>query len=396
MPVINSIADIASQAKEWRRDMHKNPQTAYEETFANDLIKQKLSAWGISFKDGYAGTGIVATIHGQDTSSGKTIGLRADIDALDILEKSGVDHSSQIPGKMHACGHDGHTAILLAAAQYLSETRNFNGTVNLYFQPAEETAKGSTRMIEAGCLDDFPCDHIFALHNWPHLPVGKVAIHEGPAFAAVDEFNITINAKGGHGADPNLAIDPVIVATQMIQALQTIVSRNLDPLRTGVLSVTSLNIGTGSMNVIEENGYLTGTVRTFNNQDRDMIEKRIHETCENIAASLGASVNIHFIRHIGATINSDDGFKMSYKAMQSILDDENILTDHPKSTGGEDFATFLTKVSGSCILIGQADPDVKNSACNQPLHSPHYDFNDDVIPIGASYFARLVENYMPK
>ncbi len=395
MPVINSIAALKDEAAAWRRELHQNPQTSYEEEFASSFVKKKLAEWGIPFKDGIAVTGVVATIEGQKTDSGRTIGLRADMDALDITEKSGLPHASKNQGKMHACGHDGHTATLLAAAKYLSENRNFNGTVHLIFQPAEEGGRGAHKMMEEGLFKEFPCDAVYGLHNWPGLPVGKVATRSGPIMASVDEFVIDITGEGGHAAMPHSTIDPVVVASHLVIALQAIVSRNVDPVETAVLSVTNVNVGTGAFNIIADTARLTGTVRTFNNEVRKMISQRIEETMNHICKAYGATGKLDYDFNIDATINSADGVDMAAKAISEVVGENNVDVNYPPSMGGEDFGAYLTEKPGAFIFVGQAVEGEKDSPHNRGLHSPYYDFNDDILPIGASFFAKVVEKSMP-
>ena len=395
MPVINSIADSKDEIAACRRELHQNPQTAYEEEFAAALVKKKLTEWGIKFKDGIATTGIVATIEGQKSDSGKTIGLRADMDALDITEKTNLPHASQNKDKMHACGHDGHTATLLCAAKYLNENRNFNGTVHLIFQPAEEGGNGAYKMIDEGLFKDFPCDYVFGIHNWPWEPVGKVMMRTGPLLASVDRFTVNITGQGGHAAMPQGTIDPAIVASHITTALQSIVSRNVDPIDTAVVSVTNINVGTGAFNIIADTAEISGTVRTFQPETRDMIKKRIRDIVQNVAAAFDATTEIEFGDGTDATINSADGVNMAAKAFAEIVGESNIDTDCPPCMGGEDFGAYMSHKPGAFIFVGQGVEGDEDSPHNQGLHSPYYDFNDDIIPIGASFFAKITETYMP-
>jgi amidohydrolase len=394
MPVINRVADFKDEIAALRRSMHENPQTSYEEKFASDLVAKKLTEWGITFKRGYAVTGIVATIEGQKTDSGKTIGLRADMDALDILEKSGQEWSSKIPGKMHGCGHDGHTSILLSTAKYLQETRNFNGKVHLIFQPAEEGGRGANKMLEEGVFKDFPCDTIFGLHNWPWLPFGKVETRVGPLMANVDEFTLTVKGKGGHAAYPQATIDPIVVGTQLVMALQTIVSRSATPTEPLVVSITNFNGGTGASNVIADTAVISGTVRSFTEENRQLAKKRMTEICAGITAQTGAEIDIDYTFELDATINSAAETAFAAQCAAKVVGAENVSTETPLCMGGEDFGSFLKEKPGCYIFIGQGTKD-QNSPHNQGLHSPFYDFNDDLIPVGSSYFAEVVENALP-
>lgn len=391
MPVINSVAEMKEEVSEWRRALHENPQTAYEEEFASELIAKKLSEWGIPHKKGIAKTGIVATIEGQKTDSGKSIGLRADIDALDITEKSGTEWCSKTPGKMHACGHDGHTATLLGVAKYLNETKNFNGTVHLIFQPAEEGEGGAMKMIEEGMFKEFPCDYVFAYHNWPWMPLGTIATRVGPLLASVDEFTIEITGEGGHAAMPHGTIDPSVITSHLITALQSIVSRNVDPIETAVVSICNVNIGTGAFNIIGDTAVINGTVRTFNNDVRKLISKRIHALVNHICEGFGASAKVDLQEMIDPTINTQDGVEMAAKAARSVVEEDAIDLDCPPCMGGEDFGAMLSSTPGAMVLIGQGDANNDNSPHNYGLHSPYYDFNDEVLPVGISFFAKLVE-----
>lgn len=394
MPVLNRAADLKDEASVWRRELHQNPQTKYEEEFASALVAQKLTEWGIPFKKGIAKTGIVATITGQKNDSGKGIGLRADMDALDIIEKSGQPHASKIPGKMHACGHDGHTATLLATAKYLSETRNFNGEVHLVFQPAEEGGNGADKMIEEGLFRDFKIDYMFGLHNWPTVPMGKIGMRPGPLLASVDEFHISIKGVGGHAAMPHQTIDPIVVSSQIVTALQSVVARNVDPVDTVVISTTNFNSGSGAFNIIPDEAKLVGTVRTFNNETREMVIARMKAIIDGIATAMGATAEYDFIFHNYATVNSNDGVELAAAAARTVVGAANVDTDTPPSMGGEDFSAYLRQKPGAFIFVGQGVAE-KDSPHNKGLHHPGYDFNDEIIPIGVSYFATLVEQTLP-
>lgn len=394
MPILNRAADLKDEATVWRRDLHQNPQTKYEEEYASALVQQKLTEWGIPFKKGIAKTGIVATIKGQKNGSGKGIGLRADMDALDILEKSGQPHASKTPGKMHACGHDGHTATLLAVAKYLNETKNFDGEVNLVFQPAEEGGNGADKMIDEGLFKDFKIDYMFGLHNWPGQPMGKIGMRPGPIMASVDEFHVTVKGYGGHAAMPHATIDPVVVTSQIVTALQTVVARNVDPIDTVVVSVTNFHAGSGAFNIIPDEAKLIGTVRAFNNDTREKVIARMKSIIEGIASSMGASVEMNFMFHNYATVNHAGATAMAAQAAAVVVGEANVDTDTPPSMGGEDFSAYLRQKPGAFIFIGQGVPE-KDSPHNKGLHHPGYDFNDDIIPIGVSYFATLVEQVLP-
>jgi amidohydrolase len=388
----NSISALADEITKYRRTMHENPQTAYEETFASGLVQDKLTEWGIEFKTGYGKTGLVATIKGESTSSGKSIGLRADMDALDITEDpAGKPHTSQNPGKMHACGHDGHTAMLLGAAKYLNENNTFNGIVNLIFQPAEEGAKGAHAMVADGLFKDFPCDQIFGVHNWPQMPRGTCATRVGPLMANADIFRMTIHGKGGHAAMPHNTIDPIVIGSQIVTALQSIVARNVKPTDPAVVSVTYFSAGEGAHNIIPDTAQLIGTVRTYDQGVRKMIEEKIGEISKNIAESMGGSVDYEFEFVLDATVNSPEPTAFCGEIVKDLFGDDNVNLDVDPSLGGEDFGTLAAEVPGCYIWIGQAEPDDENSHHNHGLHTPRYDFNDDIIPIGIEYWARIVE-----
>ena len=388
----NSIAALKEEITAERRTLHENPQTAYEETFAAELIAKKLDEWGVKYEAGWAGgTGIVATIEGENTSSGRAIALRADIDALDVIEKSGQPWASKTAGKMHACGHDGHTAMLLGAAKYLQETRNFNGTVHLVFQPAEEGGKGADRMIEEGLFKKYPVEGVYGLHNWPGLPRGEFATNPGPIMAAVDSFDITITGKGAHAAMPNQGIDPAVITAQLIMALQTLVSRESDPVDAAVVSVTNVQIGTGAFNVIGDTAKLTGSVRSFKPETRDMLERRIEELSHHICLGFGATVEVDYMRGSDATINTPGEAAFCVEVANDLFGPDKTHGDIDPCMGAEDFGAMLMEVPGCYVWLGQGEPDQPDSPHNNGLHHPAYDFNDEIIPIGIEFWVSLVE-----
>ncbi len=395
MNIRQSILDLSEEITEYRRQLHQNPQTAYEEEFAADLIASKLAEWGVQFERNIAKTGIVATIDGDSTDSGRAVGLRADIDALDITETSGQPWASRIPGKMHGCGHDGHTAILLGAVRYLSKHRNFNGRVNFIFQPAEEGERGADLMIEEGLFDRFPCDAVYGLHNWSSLPKGKIGMRPGPLMAASDTFHMTVTGKGGHAALPHVTIDPLIIATHIVTALQTLVSRNVDPIDTAVVSVTNFNCGTGADNVIADVARLTGTVRTFKEETRDMLEARIGQIATGIAEPVGASVDYQYRRVIDATVNDPEQTAFCAEVAAEIFGEDNVITDIAPCMGGEDFGSILKILPGCYIFLGQSEPDNPDSPHSKMCHNAGYDFNDSIISAGIEYWVRLVEKALP-
>jgi hippurate hydrolase len=387
------IHAISVEATTWRRELHQNPQTMYEEEFASEFICRKLAEWSIPHERGIAKTGVAATIEGRRNHSGRAIAFRADIDALDISEQSGQPWASRTPGKMHACGHDGHTATLLALAHYLQQTRNFDGIVQLIFQPAEEGGRGAFRMLEEGLLERFPFDEIYGYHNWPMLPRGAFAICEGPMLAAADIFRIHLAGKGGHAAMPHHTRDVVPAAAQLVLALQTLVSRETDPLASVVLTVANLNAGTGAFNVIGGSAALNGTVRTFLPNVRDHIERRIKEMAEGVALSYQLTTTVEYTRLLDATINHPESTLHARTAAAAIVGDANVKELTPVM-GGEDFGGFLLERPGAFMAIGQAEPDPA-SPHSQGVHSSFYDFNDAIIPAAASYFAELAERRLP-
>ena len=379
----------------YRREMHRHPQTAFEESFASDLVAEKLTLWGIPFERGIGQTGIVATIAGEKTGSGKSIGIRADMDALDIPEDENKEWVSTIPGKMHGCGHDGHTSILLGTAKYLHENKNFNGVVHLIFQPAEETGGGAKAMMADGLFTRFPCDAVYAMHNWPYAPLGRIEVNPGPAMAHVDTFEILITGRGGHASKPHTCVDPIVIAAQIITALQTVISRTKDPFEPGVLSVTNINGGTGAFNVTPDCVRFSGTVRTYSHSLRQKIEDRITQISESIAADFGAKATCLYEHLIDATINDPAQAAFCIGVAERVVGKDSVCRDAPPSMGGEDFGAFLEHCPGAYIKMGQANPVSQESPCNRGLHNPGYDFNDDLIPLAIEYWASLVEEALP-
>jgi amidohydrolase len=374
-----------------RRDIHANPELAFEETRTSQIVADKLAEWGIEVHRGLAKTGLVGVIKGKRSGSGRTIGLRADMDCLPMHETGDVPHKSRNAGRMHACGHDGHTTMLLGAARYLAQTRNFAGTAHLIFQPAEEGGGGANVMMREGLFDRFPCETVYALHNWPGLAAGKMAVRPGPVLAATDEMRITIRGRGGHGAMPHLTADPVVAAAQVITALQTIASRNANPLDAIVVSVCSMETSQlGTFNVIPSHVLLVGTVRTFKPQMRDLAERRVREIAGSIAQALGTSAEIEYRRGYPATVNSEREAVFAAKVGERVFGAENVITDAEPTMGGEDFSFMLQARPGAYVFLGQGGGP---SGCF--LHNPGYDFNDEVIPLGAGYLAALVEESLP-
>jgi amidohydrolase len=322
MPIINRIADFQKDMTAWRRDIHAHPETAFEEHRTSDVVARKLAEFGIEVHKGLAGTGVVGTLKGAK-SGGRAIALRADMDALHIHEKNGFDHASRNTGKMHACGHDGHTTMLLGAARYLAETRNFAGTVHFVFQPAEENEGGGRRMVEEGLFKHFPAEAVFGMHNWPGLPPGRFAVRPGPMMASFDIFEVTVKGKGAHGAMPHEGIDPVPIAAQLVGAFQTIVSRNAHPLESAVISVTQIH-GGDTWNVIPDEVVLRGTTRTFKPEIQDMVEQRMRQTAEGICAAHGATIGWRYERRYPATINTGPETEVAASVLAEIVGEENV------------------------------------------------------------------------
>ena len=395
MNIRNSITAMKDEIAGYRRAMHEHPQTAYEETFASDLVAAKLAEWGIRHERGMAKTGVIATIEGQTNISGRRVGLRADMDALDILEEHNKPWVSKIPGKMHGCGHDGHTAMLLGAAKYLNENRNFDGIVHLIFQPAEEGAGGAYLMIKEGLFKSYPCDQVFGLHNWPSLPAGVIGMRPGPMMAAADRFTITIEGRGGHAAMPHRTVDPIVIASHVVTALQTLISRSVDPVDTAVISVTNLNAGTGAFNVIADRAEMSGTIRSFDAKTREFLKKRVLEVAADIARSLGGSAHGRYGEGYDPTINTPEATAFCAGVARKIAGDANVNDNINPSMGAEDFGAMLMERPGCYIVLGQGDPADPASPHNQGLHTPRYDFNDEIIPMGIEYWASLVEAALP-
>jgi len=376
-----------------RRDLHAHPELGFEEHRTANVVAERLTALNIEHHTGVGKTGIVAVVRGRSTASGRSVGLRADMDALPMQEDNTFAHRSRYDGRMHGCGHDGHTTMLLAAARYLAETRAFDGTVTLIFQPGEEGYAGGRAMIEDGLFERFPADQIYALHNWPGLPVGKIAVRPGPMMAAADRITIDIDGKGGHGAHPHQSIDPVLVAGHIITAAQSIVSRNVSPIDTAVVSLCAMHAGhPGAMSVIPRTAQLVGTVRTFKAATQDMIERRLSELVPSIAAAFGASATLKYERVYPATINTTAEARFAADVAGDVVGRENVVHDLDPSMGSEDFSFMLQRRPGAYARLGQGGI---GGAAPCFLHDSRYDFNDSVIPIGAGYLAALAERAMP-
>lgn len=385
MPVKNRLAELHPEITEWRRDIHQHPEILFDTQRTSAMVADKLRSFGVDeVVTGIGRTGVVAVIKGKSTSSGKTIGLRADMDALPIQEQTGLEYASKTPGAMHACGHDGHTAMLLGAAKYLSETRNFDGTAVVIFQPAEEGGGGGKEMCDDGMMERFGIDEVYGMHNWPQMPAGQFAIRSGPFFAASDMFDIKITGKGGHAAKPQETVDPTVVASHLVLALQSIVSRNANPVDQMVVSVTSFETSSTAYNVIPEAVHLRGTVRTLSAEMRDVAEKRLIELAEGTAAAFGATADAEYRRTYPVMSNSETQTEFAAKVAESV---SGACAQADLVMGGEDFSFMLEERPGAYILIGNGD--------TAAVHNPNYNFNDDAIPAGCSWWAEIIEQRMP-
>jgi len=387
MPIINRFADLAEEITEWRRDIHAHPELLYDTHRTSELVADKLKVFGVDeVATGIGRTGVVGVIKGKSNGSGKVIGLRADMDALPLDEITGKPYASTVPGKMHACGHDGHTAMLLGAAKYLSETRNFDGTVVVIFQPAEEGGAGAKAMVDDGLMDRFGIQEVYGMHNMPGEPLGSFHIRPGAMMAAADRIQIDIEGVGGHAAKPHEVVDTLLVGAHIIQAVQSIASRNVDPLKSVVVSITAFN-GGFTDNVIPQTARLRGTVRTLDPEIRDLAERRLKEIVPTIAAAFGAKAEVNYKRDYPITINHAKQTEFAAGIARKISGDDNVVTDVAPTMGGEDFSFMLLERPGAFIFVGNGD--------SANLHHPAYDFNDELIPMGCSYWVKLVETAMP-
>ena len=385
MPVKNRFAELHSDITAWRRDIHENPEILFETHRTSSLVAEKLRAFGCDeVVEGIGRTGVVGVIKGKTDSAGKVVGLRADMDALPIHEATGLDYASKTPGAMHACGHDGHTAMLLGAAQYLAETRNFDGTAVVIFQPAEEGGGGGKEMCDDGMMDRWGIQEVYGMHNWPGRPVGSFAIRSGPFFAATDLLNIEFEGHGGHAAKPQETVDTTLMASHAVTALQSIVSRNADPIDRIVVSITGFQTPTMPFNVIPQTVKMTGTVRTMSAEMRDLAEKRVTEICEGIAATFGGTAKVEYHRNYPVMANHDEQTNFAAGVARGISGE---CDEAPLVMGGEDFAFMLEERPGADILVGNGDTAM--------VHHPEYNFNDDTIPAGCSWYAEVIEQRMP-
>ncbi|SUE44482.1 M20 aminoacylase family protein [Roseomonas gilardii] len=389
MPVLNRIAEFHDEMTAWRQDFHRHPELAYEEVRTSGIVAEKLREFGCDeVVTGIAKTGVVGVIRGQEPGEG--IGFRADMDALPILEETGLGYASTVPGTMHACGHDGHTAMLLGAAKYLAETRNFAGTAYVIFQPAEENFGGGDAMVKEGLFERFPMKRVFGIHNWPSLPAGQFAWKVGPIMAAVANITITVTGKGAHGAMPHNGNDPIVIAAQIVSALQSIVARNVEPVEAGVVTIAHIT-GGHTFNVIPEVVRMQGTARWFKPEIGDLLERKVREIAGGIAAAFGASAEVDFQRAYPATVNEAESTRLAAEAAAAVVGESRVIEVEKPTMGGEDFSFMLNVKDGSYLFLGGGrtghDPNV---------HHPLYDFNDEILPVGASYFATLAERLLPR
>ena len=396
MRLLPEIAQAAEDMARLRRDIHAHPELGFEELRTSDLVAARLTEWGIPIHRDMAQTAVIGVVHGRDGGAcGRAIGLRADMDALPVMETNTFDHASRHEGKMHACGHDGHTAMLLAAAHYFSKHRNFDGTVYLIFQPAEEGRGGAKAMVDEGLFERFPMEAIFGMHNWPGMPAGSIAASPGPVMAGGSTFAVRIHGQGAHAAMPDRGIDPVVIAGHVILAFQSIVSRSVKPVDTAVVSITMMNAGE-AINVIPETCILEGTVRTFSGAVTDLVEQRMRAICEGLGQAHGARLELEFVRRVGPVINTAHEANFAAEVMRKIVGEPNVPVQEP-SMASEDFAYMLEAKAGCYAFIGNGHGDHRAIGHGEGpcmLHNPAYDFNDNVLPLGATYWVRLSEEWL--
>lgn len=394
MNLIDPILQFQTELQAIRRSIHAHPELCFEERDTAELVARKLTEWGIPVLRGMGITGVVGII--KNGTADRAIGLRADMDALPMQEINTFPHASKNDGKMHACGHDGHTAMLLGAAHYLAQHRNFDGTVYLIFQPAEEGGGGAKRMIDDGLFKQCPMEAVFGMHNWPGIPVGRFGVTAGPMMASSNEFEVIVRGKGAHAAQPHKGVDPIMAAIQIAQSWQTIVTRNRNPLDAAVLSITQIHAGSAT-NVIPNDATLIGTVRTFDMKVLDLIESRMRAIAEHTAQAFDATVEFRFTRNYPPLINHQQETIFAANVLKEIVGADNVDTQVEPSMGAEDFAFMLQEKAGCYVFIGNGEGDHRDAGhglgpCN--LHNPSYDFNDDLLPIGATYWVRLAETFL--
>lgn len=383
MPIVNRLADMQPEIAAWRQDIHANPELLFDVHRTAGVVAEKLKSFGCDeVVTGIGRTGVVGVIRGSKGAAERTIGLRADMDALPITETTGLPYQSKNPGKMHACGHDGHTAMLLGAAKYLAETRNFAGTAVVIFQPAEEGGGGGREMVKDGMMDRFAIEEVYGMHNYPGLPVGNFAIRPGPMMASADRLYIDIEGRGSHAARPHVSVDTILVAAQIINQIQSIVSRNVDPLESAVVSICQFNAGTAD-NIIPQTARLSGTARTLRPEVRDLVEKRLYEVVEGTAKLYGAKAKLVYKRDYPVTMNHDRQTAFAASIASDVVGKDRVDTTVPPVMGAEDFSYMLEARPGAFIFVGNGE--------TAELHHPAYNFNDELIPVGTSYWVRLVE-----
>ncbi|TAK43850.1 MAG: amidohydrolase [Betaproteobacteria bacterium] len=386
MGAIERIEILAGEMTAWRRDLHRHPETAFEEHRTSEVVVRRLESFGVAVHRGLGKTGVVGTL--KAGSGGRAIGLRADMDALHIQEQNGFEHRSVNAGRMHACGHDGHTAMLLGAAKYLAETRNFDGTVHFIFQPAEENEGGGRAMVADGLFAKFPCDSVYGMHNYPGIAVGHFETRPGPMMASFDIFEIELQGRGSHAALPHTGVDPILAGASLVQALQSVVSRNVSPVDAGVVSVTQFH-GGDTWNVIPDGIVLRGTTRAFRPETQDLIERRLREIAENVARTFGATAKVRYERCYPPVVNSERETAFCAELLRGLVGAQNVNANTEPVMGSEDFAFMLQVKPGCYVFIGNGPGD---GGCL--LHNPHYDFNDTILPLGASYWVRLTERLL--
>jgi amidohydrolase len=385
MPTIDRIQAYADELTAIRRDLHAHPEIGFEETRTSGIVAEKLSQWGIEVHRGLGGTGVIGVLKGKG-DSGRKIGLRADMDALPMEENTNLPWRSTIPGRFHGCGHDGHTTMLLGTARYLAETRNFDGTVHFIFQPAEEGLGGARAMIKDGLFQKFPCDELYGLHNAPDLEHGEIAILPGPAMAGADFFDIRISGYGAHGAMPERSKDAVVIATSVAQAIQTIVSRNVEPLQAVVVSITQIHAGS-AYNVIPGDAWLCGTVRAFSDPVRALVRERMRAICAGMAAAFNCGIDVDIRDTFSVLVNQEEQSKVVEEVARTVVDPAAVFTRAAPKMGSEDFADMLQTIPGAYFWIGHEG--------SVPVHNPGYVLDDKILPVGASMFARIIETRMP-
>jgi amidohydrolase len=389
MPIVNRIAEFQDDMRAWRHDLHRHPELGLQETRTSKVVQEKLREFGVDeVHAGLAGTGVVGVIRGR--GAGPAIGFRADMDALPIHEETGLPYASQNPGVMHACGHDGHTTMLLGAARYLAETRNFDGTVYCIFQPAEETQGGAGIMVREGLFEQFPAEQVYGMHNWPLAPEGIFLWRDGPIMAAVANIDITITGTGTHGAQPHLGIDPILIGSQIVTAAQSLVARNMDPIEGGVLSICNFQ-GGFTYNVVPEVVRMQGTARWFQPEVGDLLESGLRRIVTGIAESMGAKAELTFKRNYPATVNDPATNAHARRAAEAVAGEARVAEMPKPSMGSEDFSFMAEARPGAFIMLG-----ARKTPEEAMVHHPRYDFNDDLLPIGASYWVTLAEQLLPR